>query len=1036
MINKFFTKIIELRWFVLVLFGFILLFGFYSLSQVKIDAIPDISNKQVIVNTKTFGMDPAKIEKSVTYPIEAELYGITGLTEMRSISKFGLSQIILIFREDIDIYFARNQVLQRISTIRDQIPNDMSPEIAPLTTGIGEIIMYRVYNPNGVDDIMELRTIQQFQFARELKKIRGVAEIDTIGGFERELHLNITPEKMAKYGMTSGGLIAQIKTIGENFGGGYIEQDGQQKIVRTYAGLNNFEDVMNVPVKIDYSGKELPLRHIVEVSPNYSQRLGAGTYNGKEAVIGTVMMQSGENAKEVLVKVKQEIEKLNQRSANAKIEILYDRQFLIDSIIKTVMKNLAEGILLVVGVLCLLLGNFKAGMIVASSLLFCILILASCMNIFGISANLMSLGAIDFGLLVDSSVVLVEYIVSSSILRRNAKEKGQSIAQLSAQVAKPIAIGIAIIILVYVPILMFSGIEGKTFKPMAINVIIAMTASLFVAFFLMPVLSFFFIDGAITHEKHKFFSVIKNIYESLLDKALANLKLIIFCCAGFFIFSLLLLTRMSSDFLPDLNEGDIVYTIVTKNGMSLSKTEEIIRGLEQKIAEENQENVALGVEAKIEKTFSRVGISQAGLDLMPQNSADLFVVLKNKFKIDAKQISEKIYQKIKDNCMDCDITNSQPIKMRFNEMLEGSRADLSLKILGDDLNVLIEITEKIKTLLEKKIAIKKIEADFINGVRKGSFLDVIPNYTQIVKHQVTISDINNDLKDSMAGIKVGNFYATEFPISIVLHLSEKKRNDINAIGNIQISLSDGGSFPLSKVTTLRESEDITSIPRLFGKRYSSLSIYLKNTDYANFIKNAQAEITKNKIIPAGYYIEWGGRFENFNSAKKQIFIIIPVIILMIFGMLYKMFSDVKKILIIFSSVPFALSGGIALLFVCQIPITISVYVGFIALIGISLLNSIILFDTFKDNNDLKLTCLSRLRPILMTAIVASLGFLPMAFGHGIGAEVQQPIAITVIGGIISSTIATLILSPVLIKKFLKTSDNKDLKTPDNKEKSS
>jgi len=301
---------------------------------------------------------------------------------------------------------------------------------------------------------------------------------------------------------------------------------------------------------------------------------------------------------------------------------------------------------------------------------------------------------------------------------------------------------------------------------------------------------------------------------------------------------------------------------------------------------------------------------------------------------------------------------------------------------------------------------------------------------------VTISDINNDLKDSMAGIKVGNFYATEFPISIVLHLSEKKRNDINAIGNIQISLSDGGSFPLSKVTTLRESEDITSIPRLFGKRYSSLSIYLKNTDYANFIKNAQAEITKNKIIPAGYYIEWGGRFENFNSAKKQIFIIIPVIILMIFGMLYKMFGDVKKILIIFSSVPFALSGGIALLFFCQIPITISVYVGFIALIGISLLNSIILFDTFKDNNDLKLTCLSRLRPILMTAIVASLGFLPMAFGHGIGAEVQQPIAITVIGGIISSTIATLILSPVLIKKFLKTSDNKDLKTPDNKEKSS
>ncbi len=960
------------------------------------------------MNTKTFGMDPAKIEKSVTYPIEAELYGIPSLLEMRSISKFGLSQVILIFRDDVDIYFARNQVLQRISTIRDQIPNDMSPEIAPLTTGIGEIIMYRVYNPNGVDDIMELRTIQQFQFARELKKIRGVAEIDTIGGFERELHLNITPEKMAKYGMTPERLIAQIQTIGENFGGGYIEQDGQQKIVRTYAGLNSFEDVMNVPVKIDYSGKELPLKHIVEVSPNYSQRLGAATYKGKEAVIGTVMMQSGENAKEVLVKVKQEIKKLNQRSTNAKIEILYDRQFLIDSTIKTVMKNLAEGILLVVGVLCLLLGNFKVGMIVASSLLFCILILAACMNIFGISANLMSLGAIDFGLLVDSSVVLVEYIVSSLILHRNAKEKGQSIAQLSAQVAKPIAIGITIIILVYVPILMFTGIEGKTFKPMAINVIIAMAASLFVAFLLMPVLSFFFVDGAITHEKHKFFAAIKNTYERLLDKALANVRLVILCCAGFFVFSLFLLAIMSSDFLPDLNEGDIVYTVVTKNGMSLSKTEEIIQGLEQRIAGEKE----------IEKTFSRVGISQAGLDLMPQNSADLFVVLKSKFRPDAKKISERIYQKIKDNCPDCEVTDSQPIKMRFNEMLEGSRADLSLKIFGDDLNVLMKITEKIKTLLEEKPAIKEIEEDFINSIRKGAFVDVIPNYTQIAKHQVTISDINNDLKDAMAGIKVGNFYATEFPISIVLHLSEKNRNDINAIGNIPIGLSDGGSFPLSKVSNLQESEDITSIPRLFGKRYSSLSIYLKNTDYANFIKNAESEITKNKIIPTGYYLEWGGRFENFNSAKKQIFIIIPLIVLMIFGMLYKMFGDVKKVMIIFSSVPFALSGAIALLFVCQIPITISVYIGFIALIGISLLNSIILLDTFKNNNDLRLTCLSRLRPILMTAIVASLGFLPMAFGHGIGAEVQQPIAITVIGGIISSTIATLILSPVLIKKFI------------------
>ena len=394
----------------LVLFGFIALFGFYSFQKIAIDAIPDITNKQVVVNTKTFGMDPTKVEKSVTYPIEAELYGVSGLLEMRSLSKFGLSQITLIFKDETDIHFARNQVLQRISALGDQLPVGIKPVIAPLTTGIGEIIIYRVFNSEGANDLMELRTVQEFQIARELKKVSGVAEVDTIGGFERQLHLNIDPRKITSYGMTERKLIEQIRTIGENSGGGYIEKDGQQKIVRTFSGLKNFEDVMDVPVKIDYSGKALPLRRIVEVKQENSQRLGAATYSGSEAVLGTVMLQSGENAQQVLTKVKAEIAKFNQRSGSTKIEILYDRQFLINSTIKTVMRNLAEGILLVVGVLCLVLGNVRIGLTVASSLLFCIFILSICMNVFGISANLMSLGALDFGLLVDSSVVLVEFI--------------------------------------------------------------------------------------------------------------------------------------------------------------------------------------------------------------------------------------------------------------------------------------------------------------------------------------------------------------------------------------------------------------------------------------------------------------------------------------------------------------------------------------------------------------------------------------------------------------------------------------------------
>lgn len=1012
MTEKFFRKILAAKWHILVIFGFVSLFGFYSLSHIKIDAIPDITNKQVIVNTKTFSMDPTKVEKAVTYPIETALYGIPGLVEMRSVSKFGLSQVILIFDDKIDIYFARSQVLERISTIGSQIPASMTPEIVPLTTGIGEILMYRVYSTNPLpstrENLIELRTIQQFKIARELKKVRGIAEIDTIGGFEREIHLNIVPEKLALYGMTPDRLIHQINTIGENYGGGYIEEDDQQKLVRTFANVSTFNDVMNIPVKIDYTGKQLPLRQIIEVGNDYSQRLGSATFKGEEVVIGTVMMQSGANAKEVLTKVKERIDYLNKNLDDVKIEILYDRQFLIDSTIKTVMKNLIEGILLVIGVLCLMLGNLKIGMVVASSLLFCILILAACMNIFGISANLMSLGAIDFGLLVDSSVVLIEFIVSNLILYKTKQEKSDSIAKLCSQVSRPIILGISIIILVYVPILMFSGIEGKTFKPMAINVVIAMIASLIVALFLMPILAYFFVNGEHSHRENRFFLFIKKHYHNLLHYSLSNRRKVMIYCSCFFLFSLSLLAFIPSDFLPSLNEGDIVYTVVAKEGSSISKTVEVVSKIEAQFANQKE----------IENIFSRVGVSEAGLDLAPQNSADSFFILKPKYKSDAPELSEKFYQKIKATCPECEVTKTKPIEMRFNEMLEGSRADLSLRIFGENLDQLIDITQKIKTILNQDPNVKSAEKDFITSIRRGIFIDVIPNYDQITLHQIAISNVNHDLKNAMAGIKVGNFYATEFPISIVMHLSEKSRGKTSAIGKIPISLDDGGSFPLSKVTEVVEDEDVVSIPRLFGKRYSGISIYLKNTDFEKFIKKSEAKIKEAKILPEDYYIEWGGRFKNFNKAKKQILIAIPVIIALIFFILFNMFGDVKKVLIIFSSIPFALSGAIFLLFICRIPITISVYVGFIALIGISLLNSIILIDTFRTNNNLELTCLSRLKPILMTATVASLGFLPMSFGIGIGAEVQQPIAITIIGGIVSSTFATLIISPILLKEFV------------------
>jgi cobalt-zinc-cadmium resistance protein CzcA len=403
---------------------------------------------------------------------------------------------------------------------------------------------------------------------------------------------------------------------------------------------------------------------------------------------------------------------------------------------------------------------------------------------------------------------------------------------------------------------------------------------------------------------------------------------------------------------------------------------------------------------------------------MPQNSGDIFLIIKDQFKADAKSIANELNEIVKKQCLDCEISYTQPISMRFNEMLEGSRADLSLRIFGDDLEKLIIATKNIKKILHQFPEVHEVNQDFINSIRKGNFIDIIPNYSKIIQHQINLSDVNNDISNAMVGYQVGRYFATEYPISIILHLSEKNRHQIDSISSIPVALADGGSFPLNEVVSINEVEDIVSIPRLFGRRYSSLSIYLKNTEYEKFINKANQKISEEKILPQDYKIEWQGRFKNFNNGKRQILLVIPVIILAIFFILFKLFNNFKIVLLIFSSIPFALSGAIILLFIFSIKITISVYVGFIALIGISLLNSIILLDHLQKNWDIKKVCLQRLRPILMTAIVASLGFLPMAFAFGIGGEVQQPIAITVIGGIISSTISTLILTPILFNKFI------------------
>ncbi len=1014
-LESFFNKILHYRFYIIALFAIVIMFGIYSILHIKIDAIPDITNKQVIINSKTSSMDPLRAEKVVTYPIESEMYGIEGLEEIRSLTKFGLSQVVLIFKDDVDIYFARQQVLQRLINLKDVLPMGISPNIAPLTTGIGEIIIYRIYyakdeKNSGVDyrNLSELRTAQQFILARELKRIKGVAEVDTIGGYARELHLNIKPEVLKANGMNLAKLEQQLTTLGENYGGGYIEKDDKQMIVRTNPNIKNYEDIINIPLKVSGSGSDILIRQVVEMRQDYSQRLGAATSGDKEAVLGTVMLRAGDNAKEVLNDVEKAIANLNQQNDKVKIEVLYNRNFLISTTITTVLKNLLEGVALVIIVLCVIVGGVRIGLIVAMSLPICAFILAIAMKLFGISANLMSLGAIDFGLLVDPSVVVIEYLVAH-LAFNSREEKLRNISQLLSKMVRPLFFGMLIIILVYVPILMFHGIEGKTFKPMAIAVIISLIASIVTAFILMPVLAYFLLNNQ-HHHQSKIMEKINAIYCKILRLLEINRYKTILFSFLFFIFSIVVFVKMPSDFLPNLNEGDNIITIAMQDGTSLSKTVEIAK----------EASAIISKDPRISKVFARIGSGESGLDPAPQNVADIFIIIKDQYKGNASAISASNFKTLKGICSNCDISETQPIKMRFNEMLQGSRADLSLKVFGQDLKTLLDTSKKIKDLLAKDPQIKTIEQDLLNSIKIGNNINITPDYHKITRNQVAIANINRNVVDAMSGINIGNFYASEFPIAIILHMNEKNRNQLDSIAKIPISLADGGSIALKEVAEIKEEEGIISIPRLFGKRYAAISIYLNDTDYYNFIKNAEKTIKEAKALPSGYYIEWGGKFNNMQQAKKQIMLILPIIFLIIIFILFKIFHDFRKIAVVVSSLPFAISGGILLLAIVGLPITISAYIGFIVLAGISLLNSIILVDSVKDVATIEQACVSRLRPILMTALVATLGFLPMALARegAIGAEVQQPIAVTVIGGIVSATIATLFLNPLLLKIVL------------------
>lgn len=1014
--------------------------GILGISSLPIDAVPDITNVQIMINSKTGALDPEKIEKTVTAVVETEMSGLPGLDDVRSISKYGLSQVILVFKDGTDLYFVRSQVSQRLQNLKDLLPEGITPELAPVTTGLGEVVMYTVNAKPGselkkkpeAEQLLYLRTIQDFVVRPQIKQITGVAEVDSSGGYRKEIHINADIVAMEKYGITFDDLNKKLQTIGDSYGGGYIQKEGKQIIVRTSSQLPDLKKIEKIPVKIDVRGHSVPLGAVASVREDHTQRLGAATHNGHEAVLGTALMYIGANSREVSLDVADALSKVKLPD-DVSVEIVYTRSFLVNQTIKTVAKSLAEGAALVIVVLLLLLGNFRAAILVAFSIPISMLFAVTGMKFLGISANLMSLGAIDFGLLVDGSVVMIE-----NLLRRfeehtdpgslSLSQKMELVKDSALEVARPVILGLFIIMVVYVPILALEGIEGKMFHPMAMTVLMALAASLLVAFLLMPVLGYLLIKlpkhfGS--HQESKAFSVISKLYKPMLHFGIQKRAFVVSCTIVFAIFCGFLFTRLGSDFIPQLDEGDLIIGLVRDTSI----------GIDESVRVQNKADKIIKDFPEVETVFSRMGTPESATDPMGVNFADTFLILnkdKNKWPVvksangtDRHRTKEELYQAITDRITKelpgHEFSPSQPIEMRFNEILEGSRADVALRIFGPDLNKLIEYIDKSKAIVDKIPGVDEAEMDALTALRKSPMMDIRLDYDKMEKHGITLSEANSTLQMAMGGIQVGNFYEVDRRFPIMLHLSEELREDPKNIENIPVGLADGGSIPLKSIATFEQSEQVTTIARSYLKRYAALSIFLKDRDVASFVTEAKQKVESELKLDKGYTIEWGGQFKNLEKARLRLLLIVPITLLIIFMILLKNFESIKLTLLVYSSIPLAVTGGILSLYLRGISFSISAGIGFIALLGIAILNSMVLVDFINQQRTkgrsvkdaVIFGATARLRPVIMTALVAGLGFLPMALNTGMGAEVQRPLATVVIGGLMTSTLLTLVLLPSL-----------------------
>jgi cobalt-zinc-cadmium resistance protein CzcA len=1019
----------------------LLVFGLYELTKLPIDAVPDITDNQVQIITSSPSFGAPDVERFITFPLEQACSNIPGLKNIRSFSRFGLSVVTIVFEDNIDVYWARQQVTERLQKAKEDIPKTFGiPEMAPVTTGLGEIYQYVVRPKKGYEgkyNLTELRTIQDWIIKRQLVGVKGVADVASFGGQLKQFVVAIDPAKLSANNTTIAEVFTALENNNQNTGGSYIEKGPTALFIRSEGLVSNLDEIKNIVVKNQKDGNPILIDNIAEVELGAATRFGAMTYNGEGEVAGAVvMMLKNANSNDVIVEVKKRITEIQKNLPEGiLIDPYLDRTKMVNNSISTVTTNLIEGALIVIFILVLFLGNFRAGLLVASVIPLAMLFAVIMMNAFGVSGNLMSLGALDFGLIIDGAVIIVEAVMHRLSQFRNTAiltkdEMNVEVKKASGKMMNSAVFGQIIILIVYLPILTLEGIEGKMFKPMAQTVAFALLGALILSLTYIPMMSALLLSKKANNKKNisdRIMEKIENGYEIWLRKIIHYPKLVLTTVMILFISSIFILTRMGGEFIPSLPEGDFAVEVRVLPGSNLkTSTDALLKS----------QRILLAKFPEVEKTVGKTGSSEIPTDPMPIEGSDLMIILKDRSEWTSadnyNDLASLMENELKDNIPGVTYSFQYPVAMRFNELMTGAKQDVVCKIFGEDIDTLSLYAERLGDLAKQIEGSHNIYVEPIDGIPQ-----IVINYNRaaLAQYGVSISEINKVVNTAFAGQSAGNIYEGEKKFDLVVRLEGEKRNDLEDVSNLLCPTEKGEVIPLHMLAAVTLSDGINQIQRENAQRRIIVGFNVKNRDIQTTVNDLQKKADATIQLPAGYYIKYGGAFENLIAAKNRLAIAVPISLVLILVLLYFAFKSIKYGLLIFTAIPLSAIGGIYALLLRDMPFSISAGIGFIALFGVAVLNGIVLvaeFNRHKNDEQLSLKEIvikggkSRLRPVLMTACVASFGFLPMALSNGEGAEVQRPLATVVIGGLLLATLLTLFVLPLLYTLFEKIKANKKI----------